>query len=632
MSGILSLFLLLSAGSFAGLYSKKCKYEVMLPITCLGIVLALFLFGLMGLLRQGMAFVWVCAAAAYVVFFMKAWKICRKQGFQALRQCLRETVFTPGMLFFLALYGMVLIINNGKEMASFDEFSHWGIVVKQMLLTDALSTGMATDALLFRSYPPGMALFQYAVEKTCLAVTRDKGVSEGLMYVTYQLLAYALLMPFLKKASFRQPYTWVICAVLTISPIAIFPDAMTSLYIDSFLGLLAGAGMAAAVTAEEGDWPRTVYVLLAIVMLVLTKDAGLLFAVFLAAAYIWTKWLALYRETGRTKSRYLIAASVAIVLPKALWELSILLHQIPKNFSRRVELISLLRVLFGQERSYRRQVLKNYLFALFDDAPKTFIGSSQPWYLWFVLLTVVLYAGFRLLLVEKPKERSIKAVFWLIIAETAVYVAGLCVMYMYKFSEYEALELASLTRYLQIGLNLLWFSGLLLIINSTFSDRRDPSMTAALLLLGCLFMINGEVMRDSFSSMRATGTQIARQEVDDFGKKLEQATEEDCSVYIVTGEDRAFDAWILRYLALPRKVNDPRNWEEYMPSGEDTDALDKAKKWQSQLLDRYDYVAICHFDPAFPKTFAFLFQDEDQICEGGIYRVNRESGQLVPVN
>lgn len=50
-----------------GLIFPSCKYEKMLPITCMSLVLILFLFGLFGQLNAGFYFVLVLSLLTYAV-------------------------------------------------------------------------------------------------------------------------------------------------------------------------------------------------------------------------------------------------------------------------------------------------------------------------------------------------------------------------------------------------------------------------------------------------------------------------------------------------------------------------------------------------------------------------------------
>ena len=44
--------------------------------------------------------------------------------------------------------------------AEWDEFSHWGSVVKSMFLTNGLSVKEGSS-LMFKSYPPAISIFEY---------------------------------------------------------------------------------------------------------------------------------------------------------------------------------------------------------------------------------------------------------------------------------------------------------------------------------------------------------------------------------------------------------------------------------------------------------------------------------------
>ena len=77
--------------------------------------------------------------------------------------------------------------------------------------------------------------------------------------------------------------------------------------------------------------------------------------------------------------------------------------------------------------------------------------------------------------------------FWLSIVELLVYTFGLCIIYMFKFSDFEALSLASFDRYLNIVYLSIWIVLVLLSINLIQHDTVDQNKIAVILL--CSVMI-----------------------------------------------------------------------------------------------------------------------------------------------
>ena len=116
------------AGALALLFDERMEY-CLAPALCGGILL-LYLFGLFGLLKPGIAAVALCGVVSAGYCLVR----CVHGRTLFLRQWL-----TPAML--LALVGVAYIawVQRGRLVMGNDEFSHWAVTVKMMTHLDALS-------------------------------------------------------------------------------------------------------------------------------------------------------------------------------------------------------------------------------------------------------------------------------------------------------------------------------------------------------------------------------------------------------------------------------------------------------------------------------------------------------------
>ena len=114
------LFLLtLCSGGVLGAACLHKRFEEMLPITCSISALAVFLFGLVGLLPVGPVFVLLAAFAGYA---FSLWVLLRKKapaGFFS-------RLLTPGFVCFVLLYAILLVLNRGAMFTGSDALGLWG--------------------------------------------------------------------------------------------------------------------------------------------------------------------------------------------------------------------------------------------------------------------------------------------------------------------------------------------------------------------------------------------------------------------------------------------------------------------------------------------------------------------------
>ena len=275
---IIILYMLILSVSFfcAGVFRKK--FEDTLPLTFILIMLLLFLFGLVNQLKFGVFFVIFLLGSLYVVtmYFM-----CIKHR----KKEIISSFFTTPFFIFTALFAICIYINYGKLADSWDEFSHWMDCVKAMSYLDHFVTSRESHSN-FQSYPPAMALLQYFSQKIFLYVHKGAEFNEWRMYLVYQLFALSMFFPFLKKLSIKEPVKFIMLPIiLFLLPLVFFQGFYTEIWIDPFVAILAGCGFARILYKEKDDISYHLYMIGVSITLVLAKDIGLFFGLFVGTAY-----------------------------------------------------------------------------------------------------------------------------------------------------------------------------------------------------------------------------------------------------------------------------------------------------------------------------------------------------------
>ena len=83
---------------------------------------------------------------------------------------------------------------------------------------------------------------------------------------------------------FRSEALVTICTVCLI-PLFFYDNFYYSIYIDAFLGIMAGCAFASILFLEKKDALYNIYITLNCIVLVLAKEVGLYFAIFTALAF-----------------------------------------------------------------------------------------------------------------------------------------------------------------------------------------------------------------------------------------------------------------------------------------------------------------------------------------------------------
>ena len=125
---VLFLIMLLSITvSYSGFFKKR--FEEVLPITVLSMTLLMYVCSILGSLKVGYYEVigLTILAIGFSLYFV--WKDKKEFFMRSL---------TPGLLFFVLFFGFIWWAHRGRLLTQWDEFSHWGLTVKNMFALDVL--------------------------------------------------------------------------------------------------------------------------------------------------------------------------------------------------------------------------------------------------------------------------------------------------------------------------------------------------------------------------------------------------------------------------------------------------------------------------------------------------------------
>lgn len=75
-----------------------------------------------------------------------------------------KDMITPGTILFVILGCYFIVFLNNITLIHYDNFSHWGLIVRNMWLNDRLPNFL-DSAITFRTYPPGTAVFIYFLQR-----------------------------------------------------------------------------------------------------------------------------------------------------------------------------------------------------------------------------------------------------------------------------------------------------------------------------------------------------------------------------------------------------------------------------------------------------------------------------------
>lgn len=623
LTNFIFIAILAAPGIYAAARFGK-GFEQTMPLCAMGTVLILFGFGLAGILEAGMPVLYAFALCCYVLAVGALLKKRDIRGFL-------ENLLTPGFLFFFGFCVLFTLWNHGKVASSWDEFSHWVDIVKAVTSIEDFGTNPAAQST-FQSYPPAMMLFQYSLQKVYMLVKPELGFSEWRVYFAFQVFILAVMLPFFRDVTFRQPLKLALYAAITVlAPLVFYGNLYSTVYMDPFLGILFGAGMAMIVLRPKKDALYAAYICMVCAILTLSKDVGFVFAIVLAIAFGTDQLLDTEPAERKKVLPTAALALAAAYLPKLLWAWEIQTSGARVSFSGKIDWIVLLNVILGRDNSYRSDLVRTYRDALYSKTISLGNISIELNYMaLFLVFLCALYVIWRLFSYAQPGQKMRFGVLLGIAGGTlACYMVGLCVIYMFKFTQYEAVRLASMERYLNIAFLGIWLLILLLLVHwtSRWCIRRE----AKLILLVCLLLavptkIFGDFARGDYVRQSVS----VRAAYEPLKSAIHQNCDGDDRIYFVSQETSGFDYWVSRFNARPNQFNKNFTWSigEAFYEGDVWTKAMTPEEWQNLLLEQYDYVALYKINDYFLENFGHLFTDPENIKTNALYRVNPETGLL----
>ena len=625
LPAILFFTILITPPFFLAIWKKR-RFEDSIALTTGGLILVMFLFGIVGLLRIS---VYVILSVALILLILSAYKILREKT--PVRTL--APFFTPAALAFFLIYIFLLYVHYERMLHEYDEFTHWGDVVKAMCHIDDFATNPLSHSL-FQNYVPGMALFQYLFEK--LAMIFPGGIFvDWRLYFAYHLLAAIFLLPLITELKWRFFIpVFLLFLFIAAAPMLLYPDGnyLTSVYIDGFVGLLAGAGFAILFLKEPSN-RKTAHLLVICSLLVLSKDVGMLFAVALGIA------LLISEASGKKPKKLLklmALTAAAVALPKILWAVNIKTNGATSlKFTDPIDLGVLWRVITGQETGVLAEIPRKYFERLLTQ-PIELAGTIRI-NLYYpaaaaVLIALLILAGILWRRQAPETKYRHRVVMWIAVFVLVAYCLGMPVLYMFKFGA-PTLTLPSMDRYLSIVITFLLVMVFLLFFGWMQEKPKWIVVGIGTFAIIGLLTLNPTAMGKYFSRFSVTEDYYTQGRYEELVHAMNDISDgEEKHVWIICQESTGYEFWPIRYGIRPNNGQINVGFSisavtESLYPGDMWTIVVPTEEWREKLKD-YDYVMIWYANDSFREDYSALFEKPVDIADKSIFSVNHDTNLL----
>jgi len=566
-------------------------------------------FGLLGYLNLGMESLVILIGLILLFGAVKSGEF---------RSLMFRGSYAPSTVAFVLLSLISLYKTKDWVLSQWDEFTHWGHVVRIMHEYGALGPSTPTDYTA-EGYPPALSLFQYFV------MDFSSGWREGLLFWATHLIVISIIVSVLAKSSYKYLSEIALKLFVALASASVFVNYIEDIYADPVLALAFGFVAVVAIQTSHlgGRW--TVVFALTAGFVTMIKPTGIYFAGAAILINIISTLFTAKLFPGRKIFFAFIPALVATITVGSCW-ITWQHYANSFNTSSVDPLDSGFNGMTNQD-----EVIINYTSAFFNTSINPSYSISLPPLQWTVICGI-LFLIWAMLNGRQNRKRNI-ALGVTFLVTTAGYFFAILISYLTKFGPSEATNLASYSRYTGTWYQGVFFAIFILILSefsltkyfdlnfdsegmtNSLNIRKQVSLYLVAFLSLILFSSiitpinllrtdqhNGSPVREPFVPM-IKAIKVAK-------------ISEGARVYIVTQHMAGFEYFVLRYELIGAQFGETP-FSIGSKNGESdlwTDPTVDAEKW-SKTLRNYDFVILYVTTKSFDEEFSSLF-------EGGVVEPN----------
>jgi len=567
-------------------------------------------------------------------------------------QQLIAIVCHPAIISFLVLSIIAWFLYHHRIYVLWDEFSHWGLLLKEMHLRHTFITKNFFD--LIYDYPPGTALFQLFVGSCC-------GYSEGVAYFAQSLLIISALICLTGSFTRANIYAAFAILLITILLLVKFLLPLDTLYVDDVLAVFVGACLTMHINDSERS-PASIWSLLPVLcVLPLIKPSGLLFATIIALVVFTEQFVLILRNQrvtakqfplnenkvsvgGTSKSmqsnilRVILIVSLfsAPMLASNSWKLYIANQHIPQIYATKFSTKDVFRLFTSSATTRERETRKLFFDKLLHDGLNNNAQFSYPitcpLFLSgiFLLQIITLACCFKWSLLLETIRLNILLLFGLLL-----FLLGILLFSLYYFSEEERLSIASLARYLNTYLFAWGMVAVAIFLRMLANVQwRHIIYACCAVMLGCLLLWKPSLAAILCDSPRSYSSAL-RLSMNPIVKFAKDRLTPGSKIYLAIQGDDGLRYLMLRYEFLPHVTNiNGWNFVGTPTAAKTFRTIYYTEDEFERVLyhERYDYLYIIQADNVLFNLFPRLFRDVPH-TQTQLYSLKRLQGHviLVPV-
>lgn len=639
----MSVLLFISLIGYFLFIAKVCRWSITAAplLTICMIPSILYIFGIFNMLVLGANLLFYIGLALFAGYLF----ICFKE-----KRIPYEEILHPGMVYFIFYFIFLYFTCQLLSYNIWDEFSHWGLAAKDMFFTNRLVN--SESAVAFKSFPPGLALFDYFI-------TSIIGYSEGKVFFAHNLFLISALTMLFQSIRWKQFYSVVLTFLIIYNLIFFFGGfTFQSITPDHIIGVVFSMSIASYFLFQGSDQGRMGHLIPVLFFLPLIKQIGLFLAICVVVIivsdhfyrFFCAEWRAQESQFVRinsknrffsnckllfTKNMFLILVLLAVILIAPIvssisWKGWIENNKIQETFKISFSLDQI-KASFSKDKATQRdkETLKNFREAflkqsIISGAENSFLAkhikNKKLMSMTSFFLICLIIGLISALLQFSPTDRRRVLICQMLMAVFfVVYCFVHLWLYLYAFGGYEGPRLASFSRYMSIFF-LGWgfvSIGFLVAVRKESIWRYRLSRLLLTIILTFLILLASPSNKDFLFGKSKPWA--LRSEVEQNLPIIERHCPLNSSVYYIWQNETGLRSWIFGYGIYPRKTNSGGHggpWSLGEPYYEgDVWTADYTPEQLLNVFREYDYIFIGNADEKFWKRYGALFSIDVDLME-----------------
>lgn len=395
---------------------KKTKIDNIftLPLTFSLIGIIMFISGILNIMMLTSLMLIIFGCSNFVISFSKE----KKELLNIIKNY--KTIIIILIFIYITLVGL------NMHLTHYDNFSHWGLIIKNMFMDNALPN-FDNTTILFKGYQPGSACFIYLFGLIC-------GKTEVSMIIAQNYLIFSFLIPLFGFINKDNKYIKSIMIIIFYLFITVILIKFNDLLVDSLIATMTITSLSIIYNYKKDLKKAFYYSLPVSIFLFLVKNTGLVFAGFNC---LYLLYLSYKNKKIKEGIKYVIVTGIILLFFLIIWQshVKLVYGDLATQSKHSLTFSNIFRQLWYKGFDNIFIFIKNYILNFFK------LNISN---IYIIIINIIMFLIF-IFEKEKKKVLNLMAVVNLIYL---IYFIILGLMYILSMPWEEAIRFASYDRYM----------------------------------------------------------------------------------------------------------------------------------------------------------------------------------------